>query len=939
MNGLWQILFRNNANPPFVANDIVKVFYDSVTNTFTVTKNGAPLTSGPTLGDPSFIRYWRNSPPETVINYSVSPINDDGEVDLDRPDVQFCDGTTLVTFEFNRAYPYATRINNENHSSCAVGTVCDIAFTGPPELVRPTAGGGNDGSITVTATSSYGPVRYAIENLTYAQMTNTTGVFSNLPAGNYDVFAKDTHGCVVMVSTQLVSLNNYSVRWRLQYNDKNGSSTKVDILQLDYSGSITEVCGTDTPFVLRKRGENKNLFDPIFSTECSVNLVSETNYQFLDLFTQNDREFLVRYYKDDVLKWSGFITPGLYTEQYWTDRNYYISANATDQLTLLNDIDFADNNDDLFTGKLKIIKIIAMVLSKTDLLLPIHVACDIYENDFSTLLSPFDQTYVDVETTFVNNGSPVKCIEVLSEILKPFGARIYQWDNAWKIESVYQKNNDSVTYRVFDKDGVYQSDLVFAPIVLLKTGSESNRAAWIDYSTNLEVVAAAGTISVNYDLKLKEWGFKNGGFEKYSLQTGYPGWSLFLNGNTANLERSSSSEGNNSPYKLKFVSQSNNSTYGEDAYILSENVPIIFSQSDAIKFSFDFKSEESTIQKTNLKAKYLKFKWSLTVAGYYLQDDGTWSTDSDLQWVEVIIPESKFNDWQTIEIHTLCPPVTEQTTGTYNVRIMHGSALGTCWKFITTTAVKALPTVKLPAGYIILYVEETDATTTTYRWYTLTVSTAAENIPDAIRPNDYDATTNKVVWINTENAVSSTGNRNYTPRPVFVNSFDNVNLQFLPMLQVPPEEKVYTAYNDNRYKNNIETTVTMGDAPVDIINSKNIYDNYFRRSNGDTTYGWIRTGFTEFQPLLSLLAKQYLEQYRKPRFLITGTFICDHFIGFDVCLKDGSRYLIPMGMEIDDKRMQYTVELHETERADSDTVNPFGPAEFNTAEFGADYDI
>lgn len=1109
MNGLWQILIRSDSNPPFVKNDIVQVFYEATDSKFVVTKNDALLTTGPTLNDPSYTRYWRDSPPETIVDYhySVSNINDDGEVDFSRPDIQYCENTTLVRFEFSRAFPYAAKVYDYNSVSCSVSSVCDIAFTAPPEVTRPSAWGVADGEISVTAISSNGDVKYALSYQTYPEMTNTTGKFTDLLPGSYTIYARDAHGCLASVSTQLLSQNNHSVRWRLEYSDANSNATRIDILQLDYTGDIEEVCGTDTPFILRLRGENKNLFDPVFSTECSVNLLSATNYQFLDLFTQDEREYLVRYYKNlgtisegspeqpistnpitfpdlslwgnggfgvgwsistspsvtvvfsdfnsstgyskllnttydfiegytyditvvyninevigsirsrtylqvsndaftvqfsktenlpgDVagqqsislqftansscsrilfkvsglnetsitvnsvsgtettvyvpaeepaplgyeLKWSGFISPGLYTEEYWSDSNYYVSANATDQLTLLNDLDFTDSHGNIYTGDLNLIKIISLILSKTDLLLPIHIACDIYENNHTEELDPLYQTYVNVETTFVKDGEPLKCIEVLSEILKPFGARIYQWDNAWKIECIYQKT-DTFNYRIFDRNGKYVSTESFDPIVNFKVGMESDRAAWINRSSNLEIVQAAGTTSAVYQLKAKEFGFRNGGFEQFTLQTGYPGWTLFINGNNASINRIGI-DGNDSEFRLKFVSQSNNATYTEDAYVLSENVPMIFSAADAIKFSFDFRAEEAPVGA--LHAKYLKFKYSLTLHGYYLQDDGTWSTDPDFQWIEVIVPESRFNDWQTIEIHTLCPPVTDQVTSTYNLRLMHGSAFGTCWIFTSITDVKALPTVKLPAGYIALYAEETDANTTTYRWYKLTVDNSAEDLPDVMRPNDYNSSTNRVIWKMDQELISrSTINRNtpaVQPKRVFVNSFDNATMEFWPDAKEAPEEKVYSSKNSRKYKNKIETPVILGDAPVDITNAKNIYDNYLKRSTGDPTYGWSRTGFNEFQPLLSLLAKQNLEQYRKPRFKLTGSFICDHYIGFNACLKDGNRYYLPMGMEIDDKRTQYTVELHEAERVNSDTVNPFGPAEFNTQEFGADYDI
>lgn len=1118
MKGLWQILFRNAANPPFVANDVVKVFYDTATNAFSLTKNGAALGTGPTLTEPTFTRYSRIGPPEITVNYSVSPIDDSGNVDLSRPDVQYCDGTTLVQFAFAKPFPYGSRIDNLNHSSCSISNVCDIAFIGTPQIVRPSDLGTPDGSIQVNASSSLGAVRFALSDIAYVDMTNTSGLFTSLAAGTYTVYARDINGCRAVVTVNLISLNNYFVRWRHEYYDLKGYRTVTDILQLDYAGSIVDIVGTEEPFILRLRGEGKSLFDSILSTEATLNLLSETNYQYLDLFTQNEREFLIKHSKDTgrvipggtvanitiptlntwigrtvsgadwttgianpavtivpltatipsssseiiytdytflvgyeytitlnytyginsgsssirnaflrihddlfnnifstnqsanigantisitftatadckkigfrfsasgsatitltgasgtektpsgvnipvglELKWTGYVTPGLHQEEYYRATNYSLSTNATDQLTLLAEIPYTDDAGNLYTGDQKLIKVIAQVLAKTDLRLPIHVACDIYENEHSTDISadPLDQTYINVETTFRNeDGEPKNCLEVITDILEIFGARLYQGDGAWKVESIYLKTATSYNYRIFDQDGDYVSNGTFSPLI--------ENVDWLDRTPSLEIISALGKISVIYDLNKNKWGFKNGGFEEFvrpDLLPGfiqsYPGWTLINNGNTASYARITETNtesllsGNDSPYSMYIVSRADNDTAkNEDAYILSEPVPVIYSGADGIKFSFDFNPRVSSAAPNDLLPSFVKFKYSLEFDGYFLQADGGWRTEAEYEWIEVVVPSGKINQWNKIEVQTLCPPTNTQTQSTYQLRIMHGLAFGDTWVYDNYTDIRAIPTVKLPAGYVITYFSATPSglgsITNIFRWYQLTVDDSAESGVDIIKPNDYSATApeNKVNWFLEESITARTGGRveglDILPKNVRVGYFDNVNLEFLPLGEVSPEEKEYVLVNNALYKNTLEVPVFIGDAPADISNSRYVYNNYLKHADGTPTYGWSRKGFNEFQPILSLLVKQYMEQYRKPKFKISGSFQADGYVGFNNTFKDGLRYFIPMGMEILDRSAQYSVELHEVDVTGSDTLNPFGPAEFETQEFGSDYDI
>ena len=61
------------------------------------------------------------------------------------------------------------------------------------EHIDPTCIGGSDGSITVTGSGGSAPYSYSLDDIDY---TNTTGVFNGLAAGAYNVYAKDSNGCV-----------------------------------------------------------------------------------------------------------------------------------------------------------------------------------------------------------------------------------------------------------------------------------------------------------------------------------------------------------------------------------------------------------------------------------------------------------------------------------------------------------------------------------------------------------------------------------------------------------------------------------------------------------------------------------------------------------------------------------------------------------------------
>ncbi len=59
----------------------------------------------------------------------------------------------------------------------------------------------SNGSITISASGGTTPLQYSLNNITYS----TGNAFSNLPAGNYTVYAKDANGCIVSTAVTLTA--------------------------------------------------------------------------------------------------------------------------------------------------------------------------------------------------------------------------------------------------------------------------------------------------------------------------------------------------------------------------------------------------------------------------------------------------------------------------------------------------------------------------------------------------------------------------------------------------------------------------------------------------------------------------------------------------------------------------------------------------------------
>lgn len=217
----------------------------------------------------------------------------------------FCDGQDLQTFIVQSTFPYVLKKSTVGHFSCKYA-ICDLIINSDYTVTMASDTTTNDGTITVSATSSNGVIKYSLDPLfDYATSGQYLGVFEDLYYGIYTVTAKDGLGCVQSVILEVKIPDFYNPKYRIEYNDRNHVSTRVDILQRGYVGAVIEICGGDDPFVNEfNSGSSLNKFTPVIPSSASISVISESNFYFRDLFTQDDRKYLIEQYK-----YSGITSP------------------------------------------------------------------------------------------------------------------------------------------------------------------------------------------------------------------------------------------------------------------------------------------------------------------------------------------------------------------------------------------------------------------------------------------------------------------------------------------------------------------------------------------------------------------------------------------------------------------------------------------------------
>lgn len=902
----------------FTAGDLLFISWDDVAEDFYITLNGSDFTTNCLLG-------------KEGVHYSVILGITSSEGGYSIAGYSFCDGADLVWFRMVKSfpqYPFFEKMITVDSPVCDVGggAVCDIGFVGPITVIH-SVDKSTGGSVKFRVTSSNGTIKYALnKDFNYATSGNIASAgentISGLVPGNYVLYIKDANDCTAIRGFTMLfkpnDLEHYRFSWRAVPDGYQGVNydARLRIYEREYVGDMVEIRRGDvSPFRLNKPREGlNNKFAPVHPTSAMLSLYSEQDYQFLPLFTQDNKRYRCVYEIDlgsgFVEIWQGFIVPSLYQEDF-ISVPYTVSIQITDNVRKLEEEAFTDNDGNALNGKLKLIKVISHIMKKTGLSLKIRSGINIFEINHNTAATddPLDQTYVDVACYRTKDGVPFNCFEVLEDILQPFGARIMQSDGQWLIEEI-DRAHEGYAYRVFTADGDYESNGTESATDItldVKGSSYTDRAAMVDEDQLMAVVPAYGKIDITSKLNYVG-SIVAGGFEKtdllspesekfnssqgiYTSEEGFKDWTYRHNGTSGGSFGRIVIGRRGDAFRTGIKEDDQDRSVGafyyshgawsgnlRNAYIESAVKGYQYGPGSELKLAFEY----STPAKPEYE--FMVLRVMLKVGTNYLQPDRTWDT------TEAIYRSypSVSNSLQTFELSVPAPETDEIVDSTIQVRIYFYAAAFFDYGLpplstnpvdgtdglaglatLVTDGINHDYRIDLRREYTIF------ALTFVYREFYEIIAGPQSTDWEAgfIRAGDYDGTTNPRVFRRIKQVNIKSDESNTRLRGIDLKFYiDNVALDALINGQPPPTEDKISLSISKYINEDLPIELYNFDLP-DIVNGKNMYNNYFRLSDDTPTSKWARSGIDESLPLQKILLKVLGANHSAPTFKLTGTFV------------------------------------------------------------------
>ena len=203
-------------------------------------------------------------------------------------------------------------------------------------------------------------------------------------------------------------------------SDLEGEDWRVDILEDGYGGDPTTMRPTGEPLVFDWPGDGDDVFGQnIRGSQASINVYSDTDFEYSELFTSDGLEFKVNiYYDTTTLFWTGWINADTWSEPY-RPTSYPVTITANDGLGLLKGFDFTDLS---ITSRATFSDYIYQILGEVGFTAFTEFV-NVYDTDMDsgTGDSPLDQSGAEPDL-----WEESTMYEALSDVLKTFNAGMTQ---------------------------------------------------------------------------------------------------------------------------------------------------------------------------------------------------------------------------------------------------------------------------------------------------------------------------------------------------------------------------------------------------------------------------------------------------------------------------------------------------------------------------------
>jgi len=254
----------------------------------------------------------------------------------------------------------------------------------------------------------------------------------------------------------------YENKYKATFATQTGKTAYLYLQEDSYAGSLIEYQGVSIN--LQYIPNSDDPFEPIYASQLGVVLdVTDDLANIPDFTTLDDRKYFAKLYLDNDLEWTGWVLSDNVQITFTTGRKQ-LFFNAIDGLGLLKSITLPIDASIDTNSLNSLLYFIRLCLNGVDF--PntpnIMTVCSYFANGMQdraihSYSEPFNQTYLPYRTFIDTNITYISCFDVLSNIVKSFGCRLFQAGGKWWIVAVNEFANENNWFTEYTYTGTVVS--------------------------------------------------------------------------------------------------------------------------------------------------------------------------------------------------------------------------------------------------------------------------------------------------------------------------------------------------------------------------------------------------------------------------------------------------------------------------------------------------
>ena len=251
----------------------------------------------------------------------------------------------------------------------------------------------------------------------------------------------------------------YGQKYSVTFATRADKDVELKIWQEGYVGAIIDLQGAGLNLEYIPNSDDP--YEPIFASQLGISIDFTDELSDIINFTNiDDRYNYVEMYVDSIIQWVGFIINDNVQVSYSTGRKI-ATFNATDGLGMLKDIPFVppvgnlgvNDTNSLLTILRTCFNSIGYKNNRNTVTMCSYFANGMSDRGVNSWENPFAQTYMAYRNFLKDEYNYTDCLEIISNIAKSFGCRVFQANAKWWIVSVNEFAETNAYYTEYSTTG------------------------------------------------------------------------------------------------------------------------------------------------------------------------------------------------------------------------------------------------------------------------------------------------------------------------------------------------------------------------------------------------------------------------------------------------------------------------------------------------------